>query len=319
MPHLYTCPECDAQTMVDDKYSGLEGKCFQCGAVIRIPHFLSHAARAQLVATADGDASSRRGASWLHARNIQVSVLSAVGVIAVLGVMVAAFRFGGAAVANVQTASLRAQCRANIKKIATALNEYEADNGVYPPAVIFDKNGKPMHSWRVLILPYLGHKDLFDQYNFNVPWDQQTVTMPGGWGGSTTLDYQRPDVYRSPTSSGFSECSYFVITGPRTVFPGKKELGRKDLTDEESKTILVAEGMRSTLWYQPSDYDISMMKGELGTMSEKEIGGNHPDGVVVATVDGESHFLRGSTDPTRVLALMTATNGGEPLSDDVLD
>ena len=47
------------------------------------------------------------------------------------------------------------QCTNNLKQIAAALQAYHQANGCFPPAYIADKSGKPMHSWRVLILPYL--------------------------------------------------------------------------------------------------------------------------------------------------------------------
>ena len=34
-----------------------------------------------------------------------------------------------------------------------------------------DENGKPMHSWRVLILPRLDRNDLYQRYRFDEPWN----------------------------------------------------------------------------------------------------------------------------------------------------
>ena len=62
-------------------------------------------------------------------------------------------------------------CKNNLKQIALALHNYHQANGCFPPAYIADKNGRPMHSWRVLILPYLELDHLYKQYNFNEPWD----------------------------------------------------------------------------------------------------------------------------------------------------
>ena len=52
-----------------------------------------------------------------------------------------------------------------------ALQNYHQANGCFPPAYIADKNGKPMHSWRVLILPYLDRTILYKAYDFTEPWD----------------------------------------------------------------------------------------------------------------------------------------------------
>jgi hypothetical protein len=43
--------------------------------------------------------------------------------------------------------------------------------GRFPAAYIAGKNGRPMHSWRVLTRPFLGRQDVYDQYHFDEPWD----------------------------------------------------------------------------------------------------------------------------------------------------
>ena len=48
-----------------------------------------------------------------------------------------------------------------MKEIVMAIEEYKGKNGHYPPAYIADGNGKPLHSWRVLILPFLGYDGLY--------------------------------------------------------------------------------------------------------------------------------------------------------------
>lgn len=60
----------------------------------------------------------------------------------------------------------------SLRKIAYALKDYHHEYDTFPPAFIADKDGKPMHSWRVLILPYLdGGGFVYDQYDFGEPWD----------------------------------------------------------------------------------------------------------------------------------------------------
>ncbi len=56
-------------------------------------------------------------------------------------------------------------------QLRLALQSYSQDYGCFPPASVADKNGRPMHSWRVLILPYIGRPDLYQKYKFGEPWD----------------------------------------------------------------------------------------------------------------------------------------------------
>ena len=81
----------------------------------------------------------------------------------------------------------------NLKEIQLALLNYESAKGSLPPAYIADATAKPMHSWRVLILPYLGEMALYNKYNFNEPWNGPN---------NSKLAAQVPDVFRCCPSEG---------------------------------------------------------------------------------------------------------------------
>ena len=59
----------------------------------------------------------------------------------------------------------------NLRDIGLALQQFVDAHDFWPPAALVGPDGKPWHSWRVLLLPYLGHRDLFEQYDFSQPWD----------------------------------------------------------------------------------------------------------------------------------------------------
>ncbi len=63
------------------------------------------------------------------------------------------------------------ECSANFDRIWTALRAYHQVYDSLPPACTADEHGTPMHSWRVLILPYLGHQEIYDLYDFTEPWN----------------------------------------------------------------------------------------------------------------------------------------------------
>ena len=66
------------------------------------------------------------------------------------------------------------RCAANLKQIARAMHAYaEARNWTFPPQAITGTGGKPLLSWRVAILPYLGEdeKALHAQFKLDEPWD----------------------------------------------------------------------------------------------------------------------------------------------------
>src|SRR5207248_11120546 len=57
------------------------------------------------------------------------------------------------AVQQAREAARRTQCSNNLRQIGLALHNYAQVYGSFPPAFVADEEGKPMHSWRVLILP----------------------------------------------------------------------------------------------------------------------------------------------------------------------
>lgn len=59
------------------------------------------------------------------------------------------------AVRNAREAAMASQCRGHFHQISLALNNYADKHGSLPPPFIADEQGRPMHSWRVLILPYI--------------------------------------------------------------------------------------------------------------------------------------------------------------------
>ena len=59
----------------------------------------------------------------------------------------------------------------SMRAIGRAVRAYTTEHGSPPPIVQYDDTGRPMHSWRALILPYLGEEGLADAYQFDEPWD----------------------------------------------------------------------------------------------------------------------------------------------------
>ena len=231
------------------------------------------------------------------------------------------FRFGGSTVARLSNNRRQATSMKNLQQIAKALNAYAADYGTYPPPMTTDSKGTVMHSWRVLILPYLGEKDLYAQFDLNKPWNDPVNSSIG-------IESQ-PSVYIHPESntSGYvSGISYCLITGPGTLFPPTGPLGPTDVGDKPSQTLLVVDGNPSgiggiggwTTWTTPADLDITAMQGMINGAAGIEPGGLFTDGATAVTVDERPHFLKNSM-PTLTFDALITPNGGEPIKDDTLD
>src|SRR5262249_58195605 len=62
----------------------------------------------------------------------------------------------------------------NLKEIGLALHAHHDVHRRLPPAGIGDRDGKPLLSWRVAILPYIEQNDPYKQFDLNQPWEHPT-------------------------------------------------------------------------------------------------------------------------------------------------
>ena len=101
----------------------------------------------------------------------------------------------------------------NLKQIALALHNYHAAMGSFPATASMSKDGKPLLSWRVHILPYLEQDNLFKQFKLDEPWDSEH---------NKALIAKMPDIYRSPAQKvGDGKTTYLAPMGKNTVIaPG---------------------------------------------------------------------------------------------------
>src|SRR4249919_3311122 len=89
-------------------------------------------------------------------------------VIAIIAVLIALLL---PAVQAAREAARRAQCVNNLKQIGLAMHNYHDVKNGLPPSAIVDKQGKPLLSWRVAILPYIEQQPLYDKFKLDEPWD----------------------------------------------------------------------------------------------------------------------------------------------------
>ena len=75
------------------------------------------------------------------------------------------------ATGSAREAARRAQCVNNLKQIGLANHNYHSANNVFPMQAITDKDGKPLLSWRVAILPYIEQQELYNKFKLDEPWD----------------------------------------------------------------------------------------------------------------------------------------------------
>ncbi len=293
MPIQFACPHCGLQTSVSDEYSGQSGPCAGCGKTITVPPL----GGGQLYR-----APARRSGGPIL---LVVALLAVPVLLGVIGILIALLL---PAVQAAREAARRASCTNNMKQLALAMHNYNAAHGCFPPAYLADEDGKPMHSWRVLILPYLEEQLLYEQYDFDQPWDSPH---------NLALAAMMPRIYRCPSSPGENslETSYMMIVGPGTISDGTGASRLRDITDGTSNTIMLVEADQSTTnWMEPRDLDATRISYEVNEGINPGIGSEHPGVANAAFCDGSVRSIDDWTDP-ELIKSMTTIAGGEDVSE----
>lgn len=199
----------------------------------------------------------------------------------------------------------RTPCLNNLRQISLAMQNYATARMRFPPAYIADETGKPIHSWRVLLLPYLDQEELYKKYSFDEPWDGPN---------NFKLHDEILSVYQCPKASrgGHGRNSnYMLITGKGTAFDGPSKISAKDVDDGLSNTLMVVEVANSdTHWMDPVDLPIEEALARLTDPAQAQQCCNHPNQVNISLMDGSTHSLEVPLSTENLKALITV-DGGE--------
>jgi hypothetical protein len=137
--------------------------------------------------------------------------------------------------------SRRAGCRHRLHQIGLALHAYHTRYGSFPPAFVTDDNGRPVHSWRTLILPFLGQKTLYNSIWLSEPWDERrNVGVLSRLQSSPSMPYGCPESADGshPALSPWNGTNYLAITGADTAWPDDRPARLSDdFPDGAGRTI----------------------------------------------------------------------------------
>jgi hypothetical protein len=188
-----------------------------------------------------------------------------------------------------------------------AVANYHETYGCFPPAYVADRDGKPMHSWRVLILPFLEQQELYRAYNFDEPWNGPNNRKLASRIGNIYL--------RSGLESNQIQTTSFVaVVGPQTMWPGSKPRSRQDLGDGAHDTLMVVEVPEGQfLWMEPRDLEFDNMSFRINDGSGRGLG-SRLGGARVVSADTTVRTLPDDFDGDKLRAMLTA-NGGEGAQD----
>jgi prepilin-type processing-associated H-X9-DG protein len=205
-----------------------------------------------------------------------LKLLTVLGIIGIgLAIMLPAVR-------TPREAARRNDCRSNLQQIALALRLYAEAHGALPPAYTTDADGKPLHSWRTLILPFLEEQQLYHSIDLTKPWDD-----PANAAAFNSI----VSVYQCPSAPWEidNRTTYQAVVTPSSCFRATEPRSLSDIADDASQTLMVIEvdEEHATPWMSPVDADEKIVLGLGGPTSRTA----HPGGVQAAFVDGSVQFL----------------------------
>ena len=200
-------------------------------------------------------------------------------------------------------AAYRSHCKNNLKQIALALHNYHDEYHAFPPAYTVDADGKPLHSWRTLILPYLEQKALYDKIDLTKPWDDPA---------NAEVFKVIIAAYSCPSEPGpTTHTTYLaVVTSNSCLRPGESAR-MSDIKDGTSNTLMVTEvdSEHAVHWMAPTDADESLF---LAISSTSKLA--HSGGVQAAFADGTVRFLNASLS-AEIRRALISIDGNESLTD----
>jgi Protein of unknown function (DUF1559) len=185
-------------------------------------------------------------------------------------------------VSFVREAASQGACQGRFSQMQFALTNYHATHGHFPPAFVAGPDGKPWHSWRVLILPFMEHSRVYDSYRFDEPWD--------GPNNRLLADKIYLPIFQCRSGAEYGKTYHtniVAIVGDGTAFPGAGSTQLSDFRDGGKNTILLAEYRNSDIhWMEPRDLNAGEMSFQVNDPAAPSISSPHAAGPAVVFADG---------------------------------
>ena len=181
------------------------------------------------------------------------------------------------AVRSARSTARTTQDMNTLKQFILALHMYQAEKDSFPAAQRNIENDKGL-SWRVELLPYLGHMALYKEFHHDEPWNSEhnlslIKKMPPEFrsasnsGSHAVAVAQAKEVPKGEVDEGMYAAfrtPFVVIRHKDSVFPPGAEKGTKfkDITGGGSNTIavVVANPEASVIWTKPEDINFEPAK-----------------------------------------------------------
>ncbi|MCB9922004.1 MAG: DUF1559 domain-containing protein [Planctomycetaceae bacterium] len=183
----------------------------------------------------------------------------------------------------------------NMKAIGIAWRAYLDDKGYFPGPVV-DATKKPLLSWRVDLLPYLGLQSLHDAFHLNEPWNSPH---------NLTLVDKIPSVFQSPERFDTDTNYLALLLGGTTVHQERRKVSERNVEDGIENTLALVEvdEDQAVPWTKPAELPLNIKSPlkSLGTLRE--------NGFFAVWSDGEASWIDGAVTPELFAKACTIDSG----------
>jgi Protein of unknown function (DUF1559)/Domain of unknown function (DUF4190) len=246
-----------------------------------------------------GDVKKKRlGGKGMAITGIALSVVSLV-------VMLPFYAILFFAVGRIRDAAGRMQSSNNLKQMALAMaNHASTYNDSFPTATIRSKDGKPLLSWRVAMLPFLEQGQLYNEFHLDEPWDSPH---------NSKLLPRMPKVYWMPSTGEITDGKtyYQVFVGPDTMFADPDHPANYKTSfaiKGTSQTVTIAEADNAVPWTKPEDIVFN-------PASPPTFRGHWNGAFQVALADGSVRLVSTSVSPKTIKWAVSLKDEGPPPAD----
>ena len=177
------------------------------------------------------------------------------------------------------------------------MHNFADQHGSLPPFAIMSPEGKPLLSWRILLLPYLEHQKLLDEFHLDEPWDSPH---------NLTLLPKMPRIFEhfhGRTTPQPYTTYYRVFVGPGAAFDGSLGVSLKGFADGTSNTLLIVEAAEAVPWTKPDELPF------LPDRPLPALGGHFPEVFVAALSDGSVRTVQRKLSDESLRAAITRSGG----------
>jgi hypothetical protein len=187
----------------------------------------------------------------------------------------------------------------SLKQVMLAMHNYTEVNSQFPHDIL-DKNGKPLLSWRVAILPYLEYGQLYKEFKLDEAWDSENnkkalAKMPATY----RLGFQK---------KGDSKTFFQVFAGAGTPFEQGKKLTFSNVTDGTSNTFGAVIAGPAVEWTKPADLPFDRAK------EAPKLDLPYKNIFCASMMDGSVRTLSPTLDPA-TLKILIGMDDGQVLPD----